>query len=87
MPEGILPPTFVLLLGAFQPGFTAPSYRTFRWLVAGWIHCRGRRTITAVALAAGAVGERHVSVFPRFFARAQWSLDAVGHVVFTLALA
>jgi DDE superfamily endonuclease len=87
MPEGILPPTFVLLLGAFQPCFTAPSYRTFRWLVAGWIHCRGRRTITAVALAAGAVGERHVSVFHRFFARAQWSLDAVGHVVFTLALA
>jgi hypothetical protein len=33
------------------------------------------------------VGERHISVFHRFFARAQWSLDAVGRVLFTLALA
>ena len=87
MPEVILPPTFVLLLAGFQPCFTAPSYRTFRWLVAGWVHCLGRRTITAVALAAGAVGQRHISVFHRFFSRAQWSLDALGHAVFTLALA
>ena len=86
MPEVILPPTFVVLLGAFAPCFTAPSYRTFRWLVAGWVHCLGRRTITAVVLAAGAVGSRHVSVFHRFFARARWSLDAVGRVVFALAL-
>ena len=87
MSDVILPPPFVLLLGAFQPCFTAPSYRTFRRLVAGWIHCPGRRTITAVAVAAGAVGRRHISGFHRFFARARWSLDAVGRVVFTLALA
>jgi hypothetical protein len=55
-------------------------------LVAGWVHCLGRHTVTAVVLAAGAVGERHVSVFHRFFGRAQWSLDQVGHVLFTLAL-
>ena len=40
-----------------------------------------------MALAAGAVGQRHISVFHRFFARAQWSLDALGRVLFTLALA
>jgi hypothetical protein len=34
----------------------------------------------------GAVGCRHISVFHRFFGRATWSLDAVGRVVFTLAL-
>jgi hypothetical protein len=85
--EVILPHSFVLLCAAFQPCFTAPTYRTFQWLVAGWLHCPGRRTVTAVAVAAGAVEHRHISVFHRFFARAPWSLDALGRVLFTLALA
>ncbi len=75
MPSPILPESFGLMLMAFQGCFHAPSYANFQWLVAGWVQCVGRRTITAVALAAGAVGERHVSVFHRFFARAQWALD------------
>src|SRR5712691_8994767 len=87
MPASILPDSFLGLLTAFQPCFHAPSYRNFQRIVAGWIHCLGRRTVTAVVLAAGAVGQRHISVFHRFFARARWSLDAVGRVVFTLALA
>ena len=87
MPEIILPSTFVSLLVAFEPCFQASSYRTFRLLVAGWIHCLGRRTITGVALASGGVGQRHISVFHRFFARATWSLDAIGQVIFRLALA
>src|SRR5207248_1214887 len=37
------------------------------------------------ALAAGAVGQQHISVSHRFFARAQWSLDRVGQVLFHLA--
>jgi DDE superfamily endonuclease len=85
--EVILPQSFLLLCAAFQPCFTAPTYRTFQWLVVGWVHCPGRRTITAVAVAAGAVEQRHLSVFQRFFSRAQWSLDALGHVLFSLALA
>jgi DDE superfamily endonuclease len=87
MPEVILPNTFMPLLAAFEPCFHAPSYRTFSVLVAGWIHCLGRRTVTGLVVAAGAVGRRHISVYQRFFARAQWSLDAVGQVVFSLALA
>jgi len=87
MSEGIVPQTFVPLLAAFEGCFTAPTYRTFRLVVAGWLQCLGRRTITAIVVAAGAVERRHVSVFHRFFARARWSLDAVGRVVFTLALA
>ena len=70
MPEIILPSTMVGLLAAFEPCFHAPSYRTFGLVVAGWIHCLGRRTITAVALASGGVGQRHISVFHRFFTRA-----------------
>ncbi len=87
MPEVILPSTFVSLLVAFEPCFHAPSYRTFRLVVAGWIHCLGRRTITAVAVASGGVDRCHISVFHRFFTRATWSLDAVGQVIFRLALA
>jgi hypothetical protein len=54
--------------------------------VLGWVQCLERRTLTAVALASGAVGARHISVFHRLFARAQWRLDAVGQVVFQHAL-
>src|SRR5918998_823501 len=86
MPEIILPGPFVGLLAAFEPCFSAPSYRTFSLLVAGWIHCLGRRTVTAVAVASGGVDQRHISVFHRFFSRARWSLDALGQVVFRLAL-
>jgi hypothetical protein len=85
--EGILPQSFLLLCAAFEPCFTAPTYRTFQWMVAGWVHCPGRRTLTAVAVASGALEQRHLSVFQRFFSRAQWSLDALGRVLFTLALA
>jgi hypothetical protein len=55
-------------------------------LIAGWVHCLGRHTVTAVGVAAGVVGERHISVCHRFFARAPWSLDSIGEVLFHLAL-
>ena len=56
MPEGIVPQTFLVLLAVFEPCFGAPSYRNFRVLVSGWVHCLGLRTITAVAMVAGVVG-------------------------------
>jgi DDE superfamily endonuclease len=86
MPIPILPESFAHLLAVFQPCFGTPSYQNLRLLVLGWVHCLGRHTITGIVIAAGAVDVRHISVFHRFFARAQWSLDALGHVVFTLAL-
>src|SRR3954447_25753719 len=85
--EVILPHPFLLLCAAFQPCFTAPTYRTFEWLAAGRVPHPGRRAITAVAVASGAVEQCHISVFHRFVARAPWSLDALGRVLFTLALA
>ncbi|MCC6176050.1 MAG: transposase, partial [Chloroflexi bacterium] len=81
MPEVILPSAMVGLLATFEPCFHAPSYRIFQVVVAGWIHCLGRRTITAMAVASGGVEQCHISVFHRFFSRATWSLDAVGRVV------
>src|SRR5713101_6581795 len=78
--------TFAGVLAPYATCFQARSALTFQWLVLGWVQCLERRTLTAVALASGAVGARHISVFHRFFARAQWSLDAVGQVVFEQAL-
>src|SRR5713226_3750404 len=82
----IVPHRFALLLGAFRACFSYPSYQTFELIVMGWVQCLGRWTLTGIALASGAVAQHHISVFHRFFSRAQWSLDAVGHVVFTLAV-
>ena len=87
MPAGIVPESFLGLLAAFAGCFTTPSYRSFELLVIGWVHCLGRRTVTAVALASGAVGWRHISVFHRFFSRAAWGLDDLGRVLFGLAVA
>ena len=84
--EFILPPALAVLLSAFAPCFQARSVVVFEWLVVGWILCQGRRTLTEVALASGGSRQRHISVFHRFFSRASWTLDALGHVVFTLAL-
>ena len=87
MSEVSLPPTVAALLASCAPCFQARSFQTFQWLVLGWVQCQGRRTITAVALASGAIGQRHIAVFHRFFSRASWRLDALGHGLFTLALA
>jgi DDE superfamily endonuclease len=87
MPSTIVPESFLRLLAAFAPCFHAPSHRNFVILMTGWVHCLGRRTVTAMAMAAGAVGQRHISVFHRFFARAQWALDDIGQVGFRLAAA
>jgi hypothetical protein len=87
MPERIVPESFRVLLGVFGECFGAPSYRNFELLVIGWVHCLGRRTITAVVLASGAVGRRHISVFHRFFSRATWTFDDLGWVLFRLAVA
>jgi hypothetical protein len=91
MPPLMLPDTFPPLAAAFAGGVTAPTYQLVGTLVAGWLQCPGRHTVTNVALAAGpgVVGERgwwHSSACQRFVGRARWEPDAVGQVVFTLAL-
>jgi hypothetical protein len=88
VPSLIVPESFAVVLAACADCFRAPTYHVFCQLVAGWLHCTGRHTVTGVALAAGngVVGWRHVSAFHRFFGRARWEPDALGKVVFTLAL-
>src|SRR5689334_21896030 len=87
MPPAIVPDSFVALLGAFRGCFGAPTFGLFQGVVAGWVHCLGRRTLTAVALAGGLVGTRHVGGVHRFFSRAAWRWDELGRVLFGLAVA
>ena len=84
--DTILPNSFWPLLAAFSGCFGMPSFQNFCVIVAGWVQCLGRHTITAVALASGGLDRRHISVFHRFFSQAQWALDSLGLVVFRLAL-
>lgn len=86
MHTAIVANTFIELLAGFEGCFTAPSYRSFVVLVSGWVQCMGRRTVTAVVIAAGAAGTRHISVFHRFFSHAHWGLDDLGRVIFQLTL-
>ena len=76
-----LPPSFVLLLAALRPCFTAPSFHTFVTLVAGMVAAPGRRTVTGAWVAAGQAGIRHHARAFWFLGRARWSADQVGDVL------
>ena len=88
MPDPFLAPSFVPLVVAFADCFTAPSFETFQHLVAGWVVCLGRHTVTGVLRAAGAIGPRykHHSCFHRFFSVAVWSIDEVSLKLIGLVL-
>ena len=73
--------SFVDLLQQFAPVFTAPTYRTFVAILAGWVLSQRHRFITEVIFSSGNVGNGHWSRFHRFFSHAAWDIDA-----FSLAL-
>lgn len=74
------------LLQSFQSCFSSRSASNFVALVLGWILCGGRRTISRVCSASGALSGRHFSCFYRFFSRAIWSHDDVSRVLVGLLL-
>jgi hypothetical protein len=77
-----LTPSFVALLQVVSPVFTAPTFRTFSWIVTGWILSHRHRYITEVIFSCGKVGVGHWCRFHRFFSHAAWDLDG-----FSMALA
>ncbi len=86
MSEALLAPSFAPLLMAFGGCFTAPSFATFQHIVAGWILCVGRHTVTGVLRASGAVGQKHHTCFHRFFRSAVWDFDAVSLCLIALVV-
>jgi hypothetical protein len=82
----MLPDAFIACLYVFEECFTAPSNQRFLTLMAGWLLCTGKHTVTGVMRAAGVVGKREHSGFHRFFSRGAWEPDAVGIALMKLVL-
>ena len=78
MPDIPIVSSFVVLLQAFAPHFTAPTFRTFLTIASGWVLALGRHTVTATVRAANATGWKHISSFHRFFSKSRWQLDGLG---------
>jgi len=78
--------TFSDLLLSFLPIMTDPTFQNFVVIAQGWVFSIGKRTVTSIILAAGAVQKKHYSAFHRFFSRARWSLDEVSRILLSLAL-
>lgn len=74
-------PSFTILLQPFRAVFTAPSFRLFGLILAGWaLSCR-HRFITECIFTAGQVGVGHWSCYHRFFSHYSWSLDDLCRVL------
>jgi hypothetical protein len=80
--------SFVALLQHFAPVFTAPTYQTFTWIVAGWLLSHRHRYVTEIIFSCGKVGVGHWCRFHRFFSHAAWDLDqfsmSLAKLVFTI---
>lgn len=64
-----------------RPAFTQPTFLRFVVLFAGWVRCTGVHAVTQALVLSGVSGLRHHAAFHRFFSRARWSVDEVGHRV------
>ena len=87
MPTPSLPRSLADLLIAFGPCFTAPTFRTFQALVAGFLTQPGQRTVTGMLVGARLAGRRHHDLAYRFFSTARWSADQLGLVLLDLIIA
>jgi hypothetical protein len=81
-----LAPSLLPLVAALAGCFTAPSFVTFQHVLAGWIMCLDRHTVTGVLRASGAVGKKHHTSFHRFFRQARWTLDSLGLCLLRLVI-
>ena len=70
----------------FASCFTKPSFQTFRVIVAGWLLGGGRRTVTHVLLMGDGLKIKTFSGYHRFFSKARWTLDSMGHVIVAMVL-
>jgi hypothetical protein len=86
-PDLTLPASLMTLLACFQPLFTAPSFRTFNALAAGFLAQTGRRTVCGMLTGAGLSRAWPHDRAHRFFSRARWSAEALGLALARLIVA
>jgi hypothetical protein len=64
---------FTLLLSVAAPAFTQPSFGIFSDLVAAWVLCPARHTITGLIRVADPEGRRAHDAYHRFFRAGAWA--------------
>ncbi len=79
--------TLLSTLLLVSPAFTRPSFRRFLTLFAGWVRTTGLHAVTESLVVAGVSGTLHHAAFHRFFSRARWCLDEVGHLLLSSLVA
>ena len=77
--------SFRKLVQPLSWGMSTPSFQNFLIVLTGWVFAP-RRTISGMLVAAGVAGHRHHAAFYWLFAKAQWSLDQLGLILFHLIL-
>ena len=65
------------LLQVFSAEMTAPTFRNFLVITAGWLFA-SRHTVASAVQASGNARNRHHSAFYSTFSRAAWDVDQVG---------
>jgi len=73
MPETIL--VWNALVAGFAPLFTEPTFRLFAEMIAGWVLCPGRHTVTRIYRIAEPEYNRSHDEYHRFFPDAAWVLS------------
>jgi hypothetical protein len=86
LPGLTLPASLRRLLDAFAGCFTKPSFVVFTAMVAGMISQTGKKTVCGMLAGAGLAQTWSHDRAHRFFAKAVWSVDAVGLVVLDLVV-
>src|SRR3954464_5805742 len=79
-------PGLAALVEAFRDGFHPQVFQTFQALIAGWIVCLSRRTLSEVWQATGLAAQRHHDTAYAVFHSAAWEWDDLGIVLATLIL-
>jgi len=77
---------FTLLLSVAAPAFTQPSFGIFSDLVAAWVLCPSRHTITGLIGIADPEGRRAHDAYHRFFRAGAWRPELAWKAIATAAV-
>ena len=77
---------FTLLLSVAAPAFTQPSFGIFSDLVAAWVCCPSRHTITGLIGIADPEGRRAHDAYHRFFRAGAWRPELAWKAIATAAV-
>lgn len=72
----------IACLQVFRWTMSRPSYFHLVVVAAGWVLTQGTHAITETLVVTGVSGVMHHEAFHRFFSRARWDADDLGHALF-----